>query len=486
MTLFQAFLRDSAIYAVPTWISRGLHIILVPLYTRVLSPADYGALDLLMVFASFVNLTVALEVSQGVARYYSTEDDADRKILYASTALWFTVLCYTVFLILALNFRASLSALVMGRAGMESAFQIGMVYIWLNGIFYLVQNQFRWELRSTAYAVVALLMTLVTAVVAVTLAYGLSFGLVGILYGSATGAFVGCLAGLWRLRTSIRFRFASHSLREMLRFSVPLVPSGIAVFVSLYVDRLMINHFLSLDDVGLYGIGFRVASTVGLLMVGMQSALTPLIYAHYRKAETPEQLARVFRVFLVLGLLLFLFLSLFANEILHLIATPSYYAAAAIIVYLVPAIVLSNMYIFAPGIIIAEKTHLIFSINVMGAVLHLGLNVVLIPLFGISGAALATLLGSACVFAAYMSISQRLYFVPHKWRAFAISVVGVGLLAFFMPAVESIAIRTMALMGACSLFMLTGMVHNSELQYVRNLFADRFPLASNKLDRRRE
>src|SRR5262249_49435637 len=152
-------------------------------------------------------------------------------------------------------------------AGMESAFQIGMVYIWLNGIFYLVQNQFRWELRSTAYAVVALLMTLVTAVVAVTLAYGLSFGLVGILYGSATGAFVGCLAGLWRLRTSIRFRFASHSLREMLRFSVPLVPSGIAVFVSLYVDRLMINHFLSLDDVGLYGIGFRVASTVGLLMV---------------------------------------------------------------------------------------------------------------------------------------------------------------------------------------------------------------------------
>jgi len=479
MSLLRSFLRDSVIYAVPTLISRGLSLFLVPLYTRVLSPIDYGSLDLLMVFAGFVNLTVALEVSQGVARYYVSEQDAERKILYASTAFWFTVFCYTLFLILALIFSTGLSRFVMGAHGLESIFRIGMIYIWLNGVSYLIQNQFRWELRSNSYAVVSLLVTCVTAAVTVTLSYILSWGLAGILYGLVAGALVGCVYGLWYLRNTFRFRFQTDRLTDMLRFSAPLVPSGIAVFVSLYVDRLMINHFLSLDEVGVYGIGFRVASTVGLVMVGFQSALTPLVYVHYREKQTPQQLALIFRLFLVSALLIFLFLSLFAKEIMQLITTSAYYSAATVVIYLVPAILLSNMYIFAPGIAIAKKTHLILYINVGGAVLNAAFNWLLIPQLGIAGAALATLLGYACVFAAYMSISQRLYFVPHQWRPLGLSVAGVTALAFLIPplnlsASESIAVKALALMGACVLFIMAGLVQSSELRHVRTLLAERF------------
>lgn len=479
MTLLRTFLRDSAVYAVPTFFSRGLYIILVPLYTRVLSPADFGSLDLLMVFAGLVNLTVALEVSQGVARYYVSEPDADRKVLYASTAFWFTVFCYTLFLIVALMFAPALSRLVMGAQGLENMFRIGTVSIWLNGIFYLVQGQFRWELRSKHYAAVSLLVTCVTAVVAVTLAYYFEWGFAGILCGSVAGALVGCVYGVWHLRNSFRPCFQMDRLKDMLRFSAPLVPSGIAVFVSLYVDRLMINHFLSLDEVGLYGIGFRLASTVGLVMVGFQAALTPLVYVHYREEQTPQQLALIFRWFLVFALLIYLFLSLFASEILHFITTPAYYSAATVVVYLVPAILLSNMYIFAPGISIAKKTHLILYINLCGAVLNAGLNWLLIPKLGITGAALATLLGYACVFAAYMSISQRLYFVPHQWRTLGIAVAGATVLAFLIPpfnlsGIEQVAIKAMALVGACVLFLAAGLVRKSELYRVRTLLAERF------------
>lgn len=431
--MLRAFLKDSAIYAIPAFISRGLAIILIPLYTRVLSPADYGSLDLLLVFAGIINLTIALEVSQGVARFYAAETDHQRKLAYASSAFWFTLACYSIFAGLALVFTDSLAHLIMGQPGLEVAFQIGIVYIWINGLFYLVQNQFRWELRSKHYAVVSLLMSLVTAGISVWFAYGLRWGLEGLLLGMVVGSLAGTALGLWWLRNSFRFRFDAARLREMLVFSTPLVFSGVAVWISLYIDRVMINHFLSIDEVGLYGIGYRLASIASLVMVGFQGALTPLVYTYYRESDTPSQLARIFRFFLVFALLMFLMLSLFATDILRLLVTEPFYGGAVVVIYLVPAILLANMYIFAPGIGIAKKTHFLIWINVGGALVNVALNYLLIPTLGIVGAGLATLLGYLSVFTVYMVLSQRLYTVPHQWRQISAAVVLAAILAWWVP-----------------------------------------------------
>ncbi len=434
--MLKAFLRDGAIYAIPSIVSRGLSIILIPLYTRVLTPADYGSFDLLSAFAALVNLTVAFEVSQGVARYYSDEKNIQRRVVYASSAFWFTIFCYTLFLVTAFLFSNELSFLVMGRQGMEKSFQVGVIYIFLNAVFYLVQNQFRFELRSVHFAIVSLIVTVVTAVLAIVMTYVVTWGLEGFLMGMAGGAFSGCIYGLWHLRHSFRFQFQWERLKEMLVFSAPLVPSGIAVFVGQYIDRIMINQYLSLADVGLFGIGFRVASIVSLVIVGFQGAMTPLIYAHYRDPETPKHLASIFRIFVSFALLMFLGVSLFAKEILMILTIPAYYEAANIVVFLVPAILLSNMYIFAPGAAIEKKTHLILWINVAGAVLNILLNALLIPNFGISGAAVAKLTSYSLVFGAYMLYSQKLYYVPHDWKLLGKTTVIVGVIAYWIPKID--------------------------------------------------
>ena len=431
--MLKAFLKDSAIYAVPAIISRGLSLFLVPLYTRVLSPADYGSLDLFTIFASIINLTITLEVSQGVARFYAAEQNLDRKVLYASSAFWFTLTCYTGFAVLMFLFTDSLAQLIMGQPDLEAAFQLGIFYIWVSGLFYLIQNQFRWELRSKDYAIISLLMSFLTAGVSVWLAYGLRWGLEGLLIGMLVGCLVGTGVGLGRLRNRFRFRFDGALLREMLAFSTPLVFSGIAIWISLYIDRIMIKHYLSIDEVGLYGIGYRLASIAALVMTGFQGALTPLVYKYHCEADTPRQLARIFRLFLVFALLAFLGLSLFALDILRLLTTEPFYEGAVVVVYLVPAILLANMYIFAPGIGIAKKTGYLIWINVGGGLLNVGLNALLIPLLGIVGAGLATMLGHLAVFAAYMVLSQRAYRAPHRWRPISICVAVAAVMAWCLP-----------------------------------------------------
>jgi O-antigen/teichoic acid export membrane protein len=431
--MLKIFLKDSAVYAVPAFISRSISLFLIPFYTRILSPADYGSLDLLIVFSSIVNLTIALEVSQGLARFYSAETNPDRKVAYASSAFWLTVASYSIFTVIMLLLTPQVASFIMGQSSMETAFKIGLIYIWTNGLFYLVQNQFRWELRSYHFAIVSLMMSIITAGSSVWLAYFQNWGLHGLLAGMSIGCLTASVLGLWWLRTSFRFRFDAHRLKEMLTFSVPLVISGIAVWVSLYIDRLMINHFLSVHEVGLYSIGYRLASVGGLVMVCIQGSLTPLVYANYQNPETPRHLAKIFRLFLFFVLLIFLILTLFAKDILVVFTTPQFYGSSVVVIFLVPAILLGNMYIFSPGIGISKKTHLIVWINVVGGLMNTSLNYIFIPSMGITGAGLATMLSYFAIFCAYTVIGQRFYRIPHDWPKIGAGVILAGSVAILIP-----------------------------------------------------
>lgn len=423
--MLRTFLKDSAIYVLPTIASRGLAIFLIPLYTRVLSPADYGSLDLFMAFAGIVALTIALEVHQAVARFYQQEPDVERRRLYASSALWFSMLMNTTFALIMLALLPTVAPMVMGREGLETAFVVGLAQIWTTSVLYMVQGQLRWQLRSVQYAVVSLVMVFVSAGVSVWLTVIIGWGLVGLMLGTVAGTVFACLLALWWLRDTFRFRIDRPLLGEMLRFSAPLVVSSVAVWANLYVGRLMINQFLTIDEVGLYGIAYRVASISSLLMVAFQGALSPLIYAHYHKPETPGDLATIFKMFVVVALAACLALSSYAIDILTLLTTPDYFASAPTVALLVPAVLLGSMYIFAPGIVIAKKTHLTIWINGGGAILNVILNLVLIPTLGINGAAIAALASCILIFAVHVVIGHRYYPIPHDWSKLA-SVGGLA------------------------------------------------------------
>lgn len=477
--MLRAFLKDSAVYAIPTFVSRGLALLLVPLYTRVLSASDFGALDMLLVFAGLVNLTIALEVSQGLARCYAEEQDPGLKRAYASSAFWFTAICYVLFMLLAWTCSSVLSAWVTGQDDLVSAFQVAVCYIGVNGIFYLLQNQFRWELSSRRYAETSLLSTGVTVAAAVWFVYGLGWGLSGLLWAMTLGPVLGIVYALGRLRHSIGAIFDRRHLWDMLQFSMPLVPAGLAVWGSTYIDRMMINHFLSLHEVGLYGVGFRLSSIVALLVAGVQGALMPLVFAHQREPDTPLQLARIFRIFFACALFLFLALSLLARDILVLMTTPDFYAADILVVYLVPAAMLAQMYVFALGIGIVRKSYLYFWLNLAGMTVNGALGWWLIPVEGITGAALASFVGSACVFVFAMALSQRLYPVPHAWGRMIAAAALAAVLAVLIPWLAPTdglrrVFGVLALLFLAAVLIALGLVRRDELSQVWREMRARF------------
>lgn len=471
------FLKDSFIYTIPTIVSRGLSFFLVPLYTRVLAPGDYGALDLLLAFATLANLSVALEISQGLSIYYTEAKTKSEKSRFASSAFWFSFGAYGTFLIVGLFFSAPLSNFLLNTSGLEKYFQLALLYIFVNGLNTLVHSQFRWQHLPKLYATGSLIQLVATTGVAIVLTYFLSWGLAGVLWGMIAGCAAGLCFGLSRLRgDTFGLKASWPAIRLMVLFSIPLVPSSISSYLNFWVDRILINHFLSLNEVGLYGIGYRFASVTALATVGFNAALTPYIYKFYQLPETPQKIESIFRIFISIALTLYLGMGLFSEEIVRLMTTGAYHSAAHLPVLIIPGVLMGSMYLFFPGIAIAKKTYILMWINIAGAFVNFVLNWFLIQHFGIFGAAFSTTFSGFVVLAIQYRISQKLYFIPFNWSQVSICLAGVVAIIFFSKFVihtvgwlSFFKIPLLALLPV--LLVGTGLVKRSEVTDTLRLFS---------------
>lgn len=413
--MIKQFFKDSFIYTIPSVFSKGISFLLLPLYTRVLSPSDFGSFDLIIVFSAIINMIITLEISQGVARFYSEENDIKIKRKYASSSLWFLLLCHSLFFSIAFIFSGDLATFIFEVKGKELLIQLALIFIFSSSLFSLITNQLRWGFQSINFALVSILMSSTTAIFSIFFAYILDWGLAGILGGMILGNFSGIILGLWYLRNIYRLDFSFILLNRMIKFSFPLVFSSLALWVSMYVDRIMIKSFMTLDDVGIYATGFKIASSISVILIGLNTSFTPLIFKNYKKKNTPIEISIMFRTVVAASVIVYLIISLFSDIILKIFTTELYFKSGEPLVFLIPAVLISGLQFFAPGISIAKKTHYFIYVFVLGGLLNTILNYILIPQFGILGAAISTLLGNLSIFMMLMILSQRLYYVPHKW-----------------------------------------------------------------------
>jgi O-antigen/teichoic acid export membrane protein len=437
--VIRQFFKDSFLYGLASIIIQGIPLLILPVYVRLLPPSEYGAMEIILIFAALMNLTVALEINQGFARHYPDAKTTAEKRAYASTALWFTAAAYGLFVLVALMCLRPLTALILHSTVWEKTIGAAVMASGVHGVYLLLQNQLRWQLKPLAYITASLTYVCLSVALGIWIIARYHTGVIGIFYGQIMGALVAGYCAWFMGRDNYGFLFKWSKCKEMLAFSLPLIPSSVSVIVAAYVDRIAIQNMMTLNDVGIYSVGFRVASVANVMMAGIYFSLTPLIYQHYRKVSTPGELATIFTYFLSGTLPIIMGMAIFSREILRLFTTPPYYSAWVIIPILSIASILSKMYIFAPGLDIEKKTKKIALINIVAAAINAGLNILLIPLLGIAGSALATLISTMALFYAYMQTSQKLYPIPYQWGKISKSCVAS---IFFIILSYYISVRT--------------------------------------------
>jgi len=420
------FFKDSAIYALANISARGLALVFVPFYVRVLSEGEIGNMDLLMAWGALATVIVGVEVSNGMAREYAEQkDDAARKRV-ASTTFWFSAAAYGVFLAVVAALSRPLAAMLLGDAGLAWPVTAAAASVAAGGVFVVLGQQLRFLMMPKQFAITSITNVAVTLLTTIVCVSWLRLGITGVFLGTLTGLMVaGVMAWRWG-RAFLGFTFDRACCAQMVKFSLPLVPSSIAAVVSVYAGRVAIDQFLTRDDVGVFGIAARLGAIITLVMAGFSNALTPLVYSRHEEKETPGHLASIFRIFAVLALAGSAGFLLFSREVLHLLTTPKYAVALTTVMIMAPSVLLGQMYIFAPGAWIKKRTWLITAVNICAAALNVALCWVLIPRAGIEGAAWAALGSALASFSLNMILSQRCYPVPHQWSRLALAFVLAG------------------------------------------------------------
>ena len=253
----------------------------------------------------------------------------------------------------------------------------------------------------------------------------------GLFIGQSIGITITSILGLYLLRDKIKMCFSKLHLKKMLEFSLPLIPSSIAVILAMYVDRLIIKEYLSFEEVGLYAVAAKIAGIINLLIIGVQNSITPLIYSRYKETDTPIHLNKIYNSFLLMSFAIILVLALFSKYFVLFFGGENYLAASSIIPILASAFVFSSMYLFFPGLSIAKKTGTISIINIIFAAVNLALNYYLIPKFGIKGAAFATCLSGFMSWLTTAVVANKHYSIPVNKLYIGLYALGMfGILKF--------------------------------------------------------
>lgn len=428
--MLKIFFKNNLTYTVGNILTRGIAFLLLPIFTRYLSPEEFGVIDLFMVLAAIINITITLEISQGIARYFQESKNVKEKREYTSSAFWFTILVYLLFFIISFIFRDKFTLLLLEDDGKKTIFLLAVFSIVTNGIFYFTQNQLKWQIQPRDSVIASFFNILILVFVTLYLLIFHGLNLESIFIGQIIGNIFGSIISILYARKSYGFIFSIIKFKKMISYSSPLVLSSIGIFIAIYIDRIAIKDLLGFEKLGIYGVAYRFAAIAGLLIIGFQQSLTPLIFKNYKKKKTPKDISEIFNIFIIFALIIVAASILFANELVIFFTTKAFYNSADLITLLIIIIFFSNMYIFAPGISIAKKTKLIPIISISVAILNFILNYTLIPIFGLKGAAYASLLSVLIGFAIYMYISNYFYPIPYKYKKQIISFIFMLIISY--------------------------------------------------------
>ena len=420
--------RHSAIYGLGGIVSRVLAVFLLPLYTRYLDTEDFGAVGLVVAMSAVLVTILRLGISSAFFRFYFDTKDPEQRRLVVLTSFWFTMASATAGLAAGLLLAAPVADLLgLGDADLVRA---GFLGIWAQMNYEQLTALFRVEERSTAFVVASLVNIAITIAITVVLVVGFEQGALGVLLGNVAGTLVVYLGVLAVHREQLGLQFSRPLLREMNRFGVPLVPAALALIMVNFSDRFFLVHLADLDEVGLYEIGVRIASAMVLLLTAFRTAWPAFAYSIDDDAEAKRTYAFVLTYLVVVASWLALALGLLAPWLVRLLATEEFYEGARVVAPLAFGGMLYAAYIvMAIGVGRAKRTKFNWAITGLAAVVNVVLNLLLIPPYGMIGAAIATVAAYGAMFLAMTWYAQRVFPTPYQWRRVATAAgAAVGLL----------------------------------------------------------
>jgi O-antigen/teichoic acid export membrane protein len=445
--------KHSAIYGLGGIVSRVIAVFLLPLYTRYLEPADFGAVGLLVGLSAVVVTILRAGISSAFFRFYFDAKDTAGRLLVLRTSFWFTMASATAGLVAGVLLAEPLAdLLLLDDANLVRAAFVG---IWAQMNYEQLTSLFRVEERSGLFVAASLANIAVTVAATLVLVVSYDQGALGVIVGNFTGTLVVYLALLGYRRAQLGLQLSRPLLREMNRFGIPLVPSALALIALNFGDRFFLNELVGTAEVGRYELGVRIASAMVLLITAFRMAWPAFAYSIEDDDEAKRTYAFVLTYFVAAASWLALALGLLSPWLVRLLATPEYYEGGRVVALLAFGGVAFAAYIvMAIGVGRAKRTQFNWVITGAAAAISVVLNLLLVPRYELIGSGIAAASAYTVMFLGMCWYAQRVFPTPYQWRRVATAAGGAIGLTVIGKLLDVPLAAALALIAAYPLVLL--------------------------------
>lgn len=481
--------RHAVVYGVAIASGKLVGFVMIPIYTRYLSPTDYGVLELVQLASYVLSIILAFGFTAAVLRFYYQYDSEDARSQVVSTATISTTLCALVACLLLLTQARLIARVVTGSADHHVLFSLMIGGLWCDVALVVPLAYVRVLEKSLMYGAIAVARLVVGLSLNILFVMVLRWGVLGILLsGIVVGALSTAVLMPWVFRR-VGVKVAKAKLREMVRYSAPLVPASLAMFVLHFADRFFLGRMSTLEEVGLYALGYKFAMMLPALIVQPIGLIwDPARFAISRRPDAREVYAKVFTYFFLIAAIFALALSMLIRDMIRVMASPRFLPAYTVVpVILAGLVCLSTSQFFEIGIHLTKRT-IYRAIAVGGAaVINVALNVLLIPVHGMMGAAVATLLSFGSLAIMSYVFGQRQYHIPYEFGRVASVLAATAIVYWASKWVqpESVYSSVGVRLGLLALFPLVlgllGFYRLEELRRIRSLTRSGLSLIRNRL-----
>ncbi len=459
MNTLKRLAGQTAIYGLSSIVGRLINFLLVPLYTRVFLPGEYGVVTIMYTYVAV--LLIVLTYGMETTFFRFSEQNPEQKNKVFSTSFISILFTSSLFMLFVILWRQSLAEVMRYPDNVEYIVWIGLI-IGLDALAAIPFARLRAENKAMRFVLIKLTGIAVNILLVlfflllcpwllenagsttrqyVAYIYNPNIG-VGYVFISNLVASVIALMLLSPAMRQVHAKPDLKLLKKMLIYALPLLVAGLAGWVNEALDKLLLKYILpketAMSQVGIYGAVYKLSIMMTIFIQAFRFAAEPFFFAQAKQQDAKQTYAQVMNYFVMACLAIFLGITLFMDVVKHFIG-PEYHEGLVV----VPILLLANLFL---GIYfnlsiwykLTGKTYYGAWFAVAGAVITILLNLWWIPIMGYYGSAWATLICYLSLAILSFVFGQKHYKIPYQ-------VIRVLLMVFFAVLIFLVSFFTAGL-----------------------------------------
>lgn len=390
--MIKALLKESSIYAIPMMLASLVGFFMLPVYTRILTPADYGLLETVTKITDAFGLFICAGIADAVVRFYSSKENQEQKnsivasavsmvIFFSLTGgLLFAVLCKP----LASFFLNSNNQLLL---------LISFLTVVIGLLLRISLSVYRCDSKAWQFAGVSIGMLVTQIAFNLIALFVLKLGVSGIIFSSLIATIMWSTISVWSIYNKNGTIDKKWCLK-LVSYGFPLVFASLAQFALNSSDRFFLVRNTSMDALGIYSVAYKIGMLVTMVFSIVGQSWWPSVFKMSAEPDAVVNLRRGNAFMSLLSAWACVGIILFAKPVIDVMATVQYRTAHL----LVPPIAVAYWFFclvngpLSVGLKIRNRTDIFAFINVISAVFCLALSYFIIPKYGVWGAAFVTLM----------------------------------------------------------------------------------------------